>query len=380
MKDFAWIHLSNPCCKPLKANLKSKLDWTSLPGPEQFLNRVEESIRRTRSVIAFVPACSNEAWIVSIRERLGNDFAWKEIKGGPAEFLQEVSNRADGRAFVHCSEIIQEGVVQNLFCIREAKAMDLPAWQELLIRFSESQRSEIEFKRNVILLPVQHTDFSEITGEQLDLCSLHDHLRAEDAYFMASRFVAGSRDKFVEDEIRLHVAAELALWDFELCNFLCESKLEDILNPLNLLLRYAETKKNDSVNWAAVFEPAWSPNNRSRKLPLHSVLVALSNDVVELTRRIWRGQVQALFPLIEEQRCLLIEQLRTRAPMILRNFKDSDGPIEIGPLHAAICRFQSKCPKELRSLSWHLKEMRNELAHLRVCQLNILPRSKDLLK
>jgi len=341
---------------------------------------VEDCIRRTHSVIAFVPTCSNDAWILNLKERLGNDFTWKELKGGPAEFLQEVSTRADGRAFVHFSEIIQEDVVQHLFFIREVKAIDLPDWQELLIRFSESQRSEDEFKRNVVLLPVQHADFSEMNGELLALCSLHDHLRAEDAYFMASRFVGGGLDRMVEDEIRLHVAAELALWDFELCNFLCESKFEDLLNPLDLLLQYAETKKDGSPNWDSIFAPAWSSKNCTRNPPPHSVLVALSKNVVELTRRVWRGQVQALFPLIEEQRCLLIEQLRTRAPMILRYFNDGDGPIEIGPLHAAMCRFQNKCPKELKRLSRHLKEVRNELAHLRVCQPNILPMAKDLLR
>ncbi len=359
--------------------MKSKLDWTSLPGSEQFLNRVEGCIRRTRSVIAFVPACTNGSWEINLKDRIGKDFIWRELRCGATNFLGEVSNRKDGREFIHCSEMIPAGVEQHVFFIREVKAVDWPAWESLLVRFSEAQRSESEFKRNVMLIHLRHNNFSEPVGAQFDSCSLHDHLRAEDAYFAACRFMQGGESKILEEEIRVHVAAELALWDFELCNFLCDSKLTELLNPQHLLLRYAEIQKGEDQTTDAFFKPAWSSGKYNRKPPVHSVLVARSGNINELNRRVWRGQVQTLFPLIEEQRCLLIEQLRKRAPAILRLFNEADGPIEIGPLHAAMCGFQ-KCPADLKKLAWHLKEMRNELAHLRVCQPRILPKYEDLLR
>ena len=328
------------------------------------------------------------------------DFMWTELKGGPSDFLQEVSNRKDGSALIHCSEIIPEGVEQHLFCVRQVKARDWPDWEELLVRFSESQRSEDEFKRNVMLLHLEHGEFSEPVGAQFDACSLHDHLVGDDAYFAASRLIKGGASRTLKDEIRIHIAAELALWDFDLCRFLCDATIEELVNPSDLLLRYADNRKDGNQSPDKMFEPAWSSTFRNRKSPVHSVLVAQARNTVELTRRVWRGQVQVLFPLIEEQRCLLVDQLKKRAPAVLRkgeelrfqlieqnrqrlpavlgNSADPDGPIEVGLLHHAMVLVQ-KYPSDLKKCAWRLMTMRNKLAHLEVCHSRDLPAPNELL-
>lgn len=380
--------------------MNSKPNWTSLPGPGHFLDRVENCIRNTRSVISFVPACLDESWMTDLRGRLGVDFTWRDLRGGPSEFLQEVSNRRDGNAFIHCSELITEGIQQHLFCARRISPADWPAWEALLVRFSESQRAEDEFKRNVMLLHLEQRDFSERVGALFDVCSLHDNLLAEDAYFAASRLIQGGASRRLEDEIRMHIAAELALWDFDLCQFLCDAPLESLLEPSDLLFRYVDTREGGDKASNQVFEPAWSSAIRGRRSPVHSALVAKAGDVAELRRRVWRGQVQVLFPLIEEQRCLLIKQVERRAPPVMRKCYElqmllleetphlarfakgevggPDAPIEIGLLLSAMSHVKC-CPPELKRYVWKLWNMRNKLAHLDVCSKQDLPTRNELL-
>lgn len=229
-------------------------------------------------------------------------------------------------------------------------------------------------ERNVILVALNN-DGLEVPNEALlKKRDILDFLRDEDPFFHACQ--CSSRDgcnRSIEEDIRVHVCSELALWDFDLCRYLLNFSLEQLLDPTDLLKRYAVEKQGAAENPGQI-----GNNNSSKPKKVSAVDLALNGNREELNRRIWRGQVQVLFPLIEDQRYKLIQHLQSTCPSVLRNAENDDGVIEIGPLHRCMLR-ERKCAPYLVNLARRLRNIRNDVAHLKVCAVHRIPNNAELL-
>lgn len=351
-----------------------------MPGPSAFIGNVEEMLRETRSVVAYVSPCFDFRWCESLRGRLEGIFAWRDVHPDPSRFYQEASTRKDGLPFVGTLEMIESGLHSQLFVLTSPARDSWSSWTKLLSDFSNVQRSVDSFLRSVFLIVIDKSDLEAPIEAILTQCSIHDFLREEDAFFHACRHLDGGSPRTIETDIKTHVCSELALWDFDLCDYLMGLNLSSLLQPEGALRSYGEQKQAaaDSLPerpWRQIFPAGHCAEGSQRE---HSVALAMGGNTLELRRRVWRGQVQVLFPLIEEQRLLLIRRIRDRCPAVLRQLAANIEATEIGPLHHAMVQ-ERGCPRDLLRIAGCLKALRNKIAHLEVCMPNELPRSEMLL-
>jgi hypothetical protein len=129
--------------------------------------------------------------------------------------------------------------------------------------------------------------------------------------------------------------------------------------------------------WAADAVDRWDEEVHA----VHSSLV----DDVELGRRVWRGQLTALLPLIEGHRRTLAEWVEAQRPWVPKKFVDADIPaLEIGSLascfHAIRKELRSRHQDDYLALAVWLKDRRNDLAHCRMVEPDDLKTGRVLME
>jgi len=351
------------------------VDWTTLPGPTAFIERTAQDLSETYSVVSQCPAYLDDSWSRKLKARLEGFYAWNDVLCSPEDFYRFCAQLC-GKEKMHGPHDLQRETLHcQLFYISFPSPEEWSRWTSLLTEFVIAQKTfDEKMERNVILVALNN-DGLEVPNEALlKKRDILDFLRDEDPFFHACQ--CSSRDggnRSIEEDIRVHVCSELALWDFDLCRHLLNFSLEELLDPTDLLKQYAAEKKGTVESSVQV-----DNNNSSKPNKLSAVDLALNGNREELNRRIWRGQVQVLFPLIEDQRYKLIQHLQSTCPSVLRNAENDDGVIEIGPLHRCMLR-ERKCSPRLVDLARRLKKIRNDVAHLKVCAVHKIPNKSELL-
>lgn len=353
------------------------MDWTTLPGPTAFIERTAQDLSETYSVVSRCPAYLDDSWSRKLKARLEGFYAWNDVLCSPEDFYRFCAQLC-GKEKMHGPHDLQRETLHcQLFYISFPSAEEWSRWTSLLTEFVIAQKTfDEKLQRNVMLVAL-NDDGLEVPNEALlKKRDILDFLRDEDPFFHACQ--CSSRDgsnRSIEEDIRIHICSELALWDFDLCRYLLDFPLEQLVDPIDVIKGYAEARGLEGWDGTSVFESGRNTNSAGSA---SSVTLALNGNREELTRRVWRGQVQVLFPLIEDQRCKLIERLRSMCPEVPRRATNEDGIVEIGPLHYHMRR-ERKCPRQLENFAFRLKEMRNDIAHLRACKLHHIPDKSELL-
>lgn len=353
------------------------MDWTTLPGPTAFIERTAQDLRETYSVVSRRPAYLDDSWSRRLKARLEEFYAWNDVACSPQEFYRFCAQLCGKESLLGPQDLQRNSLNGHLFYVACHSADEWPQWVSLLTEFVVAQKTiDDKLHRNVFLLAINNDALEAPNEALLKKRDIPDFLRDEDPFFHACQ--CSSRDgsnRSIEEDIRIHICSELALWDFDLCRYLLDFPLEQLIDPIDVIKEYAEAKNLGDLDGALGSESG-SKTNSSGSSP--SVTLALNGNREELTRRVWRGQVQVLFPLIEDQRCKLIERLKSLCPWVLRRARNEDGIVEIGPLHFHMLK-EGKCPPKLKNFAFRLKEMRNDIAHLKVCKLAHIPNKSELL-
>ena len=276
-------------------------------------------------------------------------------------------------------DLLASGINANLFCVEQPSAEHWPAWTKLLTEFAKAHATVGALERNTLLFVLHDAQMMPPNENLIAASYLHDFTRPEDCFFHACQCSAGTGARSLEEEVRIHVCSELALWDFELCSYLMGLSLDAVLQPFDALCAYARSSGDDGLDVSKRYQPCRNSNNGSTPDQTHAVILALKEDRVELCRRVWRGQVQVLFPLIEDQRCKLLDLIRSKFPAVLGDGDSVDETLEIGPL-VRFMRHYGKCPRELLALAGRLKKMRDKIAHLQVCTIEDTPTRAELIE
>jgi len=353
------------------------VDWTTLPGPAAFIERTAQDLNQTYSVVCRCPAYLDDSWSRKLKSQLETSYVWNDVACSPQEFYRFCARLCGKESLLGPQDLQRNSLHGHLFYIARPSADDWPRWVSLLTDFVIVQKTIDEnIQKNVLLIALDNDGLAVPNEALLRRRDILDFLRDEDPFFHACQ--CSSRDgarRSIEEEVRIHVCSELAHWDFELCRYLLDFPLERLLDPMDLLKQYAKEKQVKEQD----FSQSGNGTDRSSKTKLESaVLLAINGDREELSRRVWRGQVQVLFPLIEDQRYKLIKHLRSNFPLLLENAENDDGVIEIGPLHNRMLQ-ERKCSPRLVNLAHRLKKIRNDVAHLKVCAVHKIPSKSELL-
>jgi hypothetical protein len=361
------------------------MTWTELPGPSSFLDLVEQDLRESKSVLALVPNCFDDQWLYSIRSRLESNYEWMEVPNTVNGFYQEISCRPDGQAFVSVREIAENHISNRGFIVRNPPSESWCEWVTFLRGFAEFNRALDELGRNVFLVVSDELP-TEIPNEPLiSERRIEGFIRHEDSFFHAARTFESTNSTELWRRIRLQVCSELALWDFRLCDFLAGLTTNQLLDPFESLSEYGRREGWESIALN-------SNDGELRRMGLlfsvsgeemhHSALLALQNRRDEILRRIWIAQVRVLFPVIEEQRLRLLVLLRKIQGATIAGWErdvGDDGELEIGILHHRMVT-SNAFGRELTRLAGKLKNIRNSLAHLRICLPVDLPTEREWLQ
>ncbi len=352
------------------------MDWTTLPGPTAFIERTAQDLRETYSVVSRRPAYLDDSWSRRLKARLEEFYAWNDVACSPQEFYRFCAQLCGKESLLGPQDLQRNSLHSHLFYVACPSADEWPQWVSLLTEFVIAQKTiDDKLHRNVFLLAINNDALDAPNEALLKKRNILDFLRDEDPFFHACQ--CSSRDggnRSIEEDIRVHVCSELALWDFDLCRHLLNFSLEQLLDPTDLLKQYAAEKQATDEH----LDQKDNNSNSSKPTQVSAVDLALNGNREELRRRIWRGQVQVLFPLIEDQRYKLIQHLRSNFPSLLENAENDDGVIEIGPLHRRMLR-ERKCSPRLVDLARRLKKIRNDVAHLKVCAVHKIPSKSELL-
>jgi len=196
----------------------------------------------------------------------------------------------------------------------------------------------------------------------------------EDMRAYAAVLAAESREVGHVREVRSAVASELALWDPELIEQLISAPLRQLLSPEDLLMTVARTREwqNEALSLsddtARISGKLSEINDRTR---WHSAALACADHLRDLHMRVWRGQVAALFPFIEDLRLTAAVHMDRVLPKPIEldgTRLDDLRHLEISHLWnlATSPRSRSVLPSDLLEAIGDLRGMRNRLAHLKV--------------
>jgi hypothetical protein len=362
------------------------MNWTDLPGPTAFIALVEQDLRDSKSVLAVLPGCFDDQWLYSIRSRLEGCYEWQEVPSTLEGFYQDVSCRHDGQPFVDIREMIEHRITGRGFILRDPPLETWSNWMIFMRSFAELNRGLPEVERNVFVIVTEKPATKLPNEPLLSERRIEGIIRTEDAFFYAARNMDINDDGHLWRKIRIHVASELAVWDFHLCDGLCELPVRKLLDPIEWLRDYSERQ-----GWAGDSENPVDHEKIQRAGLLfsvdgeemtHSGLLALQGKRDEIERRIWIAQVRVLFPVIEEQRIRLINTLRRIHASTINRWEcelDDDEELEIGVLYHRMVTSRI-FGMDLTRLAEKLKNVRNNLAHLKICEPRDLPGDHEWLK
>jgi len=171
-------------------------------------------------------------------------------------------------------------------------------------------------------------------------------------------------DASIGRRVAMTVACQVGAWDLDLVDRLAALPLEKGMRPEKTL-----------TDWVASEIERWRQVPRSWRhgtvdvwdgeIVTHALWLA-ANEPSSLGKRVWRGQVAALLPWIEETRCRVITLcqriLRPSAGEPGRPATDIEG-LDWGPLLLQLSEAQDTTPGWVLRLARHMRRVRNELAH-----------------
>ena len=235
----------------------------------------------------------------------------------PAAFLQEISTRSDGHAFIHPREIIEANICRQGFVLKNPSNESWREWTPFLQSFAELNRAVDELNRNVFLVTsVDARNKLPNETPRSGRC-IEEFIRGEDPFFHAAQVVEPDERDGLWRRIRMNVCSEIAQWDFRLCERLCELPTKEMLDPFDWLREYGRDEGWDGLSETSDREILRQHGllfSIGRDEVRHSAFLALIGNKDEIARRVWIAQVRVLFPIIEEQRIRLIKALRAIDP------------------------------------------------------------------
>lgn len=361
--------------------------WWWLPGPSSFLDLIEDDLRCGCNIIIVSPRISPSGLESAICDRIIKSDArslhsvriGKDAKSAdPVEYLHDLFSIQLARGISPSAGTLVESELfqDRILWIDGVTSSEWNRWERFLMLYQRSCQVVPEHKRALICLQLIGPNIPKLPNEDVGLkirkwTGVTDRLDMQ--MFVACKFRNSTLPHF-QRHLAVSVITELAGTDPHLGQFLIDSELVQILEPVDLLAQYWSVRTNDSID--AAVKPSWEHGTLDRlegKLQAHSSYLAASKQYSEIDSRVWRGQIGVLMPLLEEARSRVIQRFGLQLKPHLRKLDrpiDKLGQLEIGQI--LFLARKARLPiKEIRAIE-QLANMRNCLAHLR-------PISADLI-
>lgn len=355
--------------------------WWGLPGPGAFVEKIVRELRNGRQIIAQLPKPSGEGILRAVRTAFGEEGFWTTLDFSEIEFdhspLEALFDRfardVPPESTFKTRFLLEQPSFQGRFiAVINLSEKQLPHFLRFLDGYATEIKS-IHFLQQTFFLILLEEAFS---GHQLRdsptiaVLPWDGAVDQLDAYLFAGYLCHHHRLSPVLKHLQVSVAANLALWDRQLAEMLCNLPLEELLNPNELLSGIGRERNwNSPIPLEKHWDQGISNSFGGRPL-IHSAFLALDPArAKEIERRIWSGQITSLFPFLEEKRQELLQKFEgsltvpftTGTGEVIEDKLD----LELNHIYGLLCQ-TPHIDKSDRDHIRELKTLRNDLAHLKI--------------
>jgi len=344
------------------------------------MEEVEADLREGRAVITCFPLEPDLRFKDALRRRMvdvyqamsweGIDLAeLKDENRQPARLMHLRFDPKASRSSVFDASSVADcqALWGNVVCIESVPSNEWDNWMGFLRQYLQISRNREPFERTAFFFPLGGPDRQMLPEGDvaLSIRSWEHRLDLLDSTLFAAHICERQPAAAVLKKTRVAMISELAGPDPEAALLLANLDIKDLFVPTEFLHDLA-----DSRGWPCDgSDPTWTEGSLDYfdgRPFVHSAFLAHNGDKHrELDRRIWRAQLATLFPLIEEQRIRLIDDVKTMLTLpveteyaVLRDPLD----LEIAQIAFQLSQ-RSPRPREYQRAR-KLARMRNALAHL----------------
>lgn len=376
--------------------------WWSLPGPGSALERIEHALQDDRSSVIAMPECSGPSPLEQI-VRTVHPNEWVQLSRGefkdrsPAELLVE-KFCTDVPSTVVPDEhaLLNSECSNNLFiCLKIDDNGIWESWRSFLNDMERLGKDIPWHQRPLFLIELRGAGIGNPveTGVTVTWHEWSNVISRADMGLYVALLSPREGEAHHEHSVRTSIVSALSLSDPELAKQLVRLPLEELLEPQEVLLEYAEERGWDHVGYDPEEKENWILGKISKideQQHWHSAALAASSNLELVTRRIWQGQLVSLFPLVEELRLPLIAELRRTvkapgSPLDTDTATDNElKDFEIGALFDLVGKLKRDygyrvIEEWLCDVTWALWRIRNDLAHLEIVSIDLI-RDRNIRK
>lgn len=340
--------------------------WWNLPGPRQFIRALADDLSDGKNLIVELPEHCIDAMRFALDEQLGDFLVIDEgtvdddVSVKPLEVFRNLLEQCP----TPLHQALSEEFPGRVFWIDAIEESNAKEWVSFLEDHSRSFATVPEDNR-CLLLPV-FRGFAAPQPERGEATLAIRRFEGTSGHLDMMLYVSQGLDSSIRrhplhQALQVATIVELAGCDPSLADELLTLRSDELQRPSGLLSTFKSKR-----GWAQ--EANWfdgSCDELDGRSFAHSAVVG----ELEIQRRIWRAQVQILFPFVEELRVELVAEYRSHISMpVETRFASIDNPLdlEIGQLAHELRR--SGIPTHKKRLLGVMKKIRNSLAHLELAE------------
>jgi hypothetical protein len=313
----------------------------ALPSPRQFLSEIETATWRGGAILALddsaPPGLAGQISLL-----LREDFTIHQVEVFAKELPLSVLAKEVGCAPELGTFVRAEGQIV-IVDGQGLSVAELGSWSVFMARFAKARA---EAGEGVAVLFLGPAGFRSDNVERMEWARRFKRI---DSLIWAEFSVPDARSGLFQD-LAVNIAVELCGWRLDLIEDFVSQREEDILSPCGWLHRNADR--------ASAFESEYGRRNFACPLSLFA-----RGELQEIEQRVWRAQLSALFPWIEEQRLLIVDRYQKFLSVDDHLLSLRVQGVENIELGAMIYQLRRHLPRgEIEHIE-DLAAMRNALAH-----------------
>ena len=347
-----------------------RLLW-QLPGAKRFIADVLDDLLDGRTIVLLLPSYGPQDHglrleVVEACRQYGRVVDFLSISGEskPLRVLFDHLGLPPATRMSLAALTEAEQFHSRTFWLEGLDEETWPHWKEFLEDHQRLARNQSRALRSIFIVPLIGALAAHPPRREVGL-ALHewqDVLDGLDILLLAAHLL---RRRTVSAPLKMLLTTTLAqvgLFDPALAQHLADEPVERIVAPIPVLTDFARQR-----SWTRDTPACWEAGTACRveaKERAHSALKAITDGI---DRRLWRAQVAALFPHLEEYRQFLVQRL---APNLKVPFKTRFGGIvnHLSDLELSHLRHQVRSngiilPRNELDTLTRAVDARNKLAH-----------------
>lgn len=347
--------------------------WT-LPGPSSFLSEVTSALREGSNVVVGTPPNVAGQLTHAIDDNISNE--WPLLRfappgpGDPIEEIQSQLECRDGAPSARTiASLLEVFVRKRVVIVPEVGVTRWTDWRSFIQEYASASRAINSFDRTQFIILASGVSKNRLPAKSPALHTVvwDDRVGEADIFaYVVHTWRSTGRRIDAKAKLMARIITRLALWDFDLVDYLLRLDWRDLFTPMEALAAIDPS----TAPWSTV-GVGWEEGGIAQfdgKLCVHSLALCRANDLKsELRMRLWAAQAAELLPALELRRRHIAERMinTKRIPSsaklngeIVRNIDD----VEIGGLlHLARVY---RMPPDIVNSAEKCRILRNKLAHL----------------